>query len=412
MEKVINTSIMNYLEKGNLLSAHQFGFRTGLGAADLLTALNQAWLTAINGGGAVRALAVDVAGAFDKVSHAGVLHKLKSFGIQDTLHTWLTNYLTNRKIQAVVRGATSAPFPVSAGVPQGSILGPTLFLVYANDAADVLHEGVTPATYADDTTLYCIIRSSARAESQCLAFQTGVDNLATWGAKWRVQFEPAKSQALTITRHRTPWPIAPVQFSGLAVEEVGVLKLLGVTFDKHLFYGPHLQRIALRAAQQIGFLRKSFKVLDTPGRLAAYKGFVRPMLEYCPLVWAGAAPYHLSRLDKIQKRALSLIGPGVSVDSLALRRSVSSLCLLHKLMSGPRLPTLANLLPPQRAPPTEPRTRRQLAETHPFQLSVAQRHHLEIISVRTDCSMEFPPSLHRESGTCIKGPARLQNTSI
>ena len=370
MEKVINTSIMNYLEKGNLLSAHQFGFRTGLGAADLLTALNHEWLTAINSGGAVRALAVDIAGAFDKVSHAGVLHKLKSYGIQDTLHTWLTNYLTNRKIQAVVRGATSAPFPVSAGVPQGSILGPTLFLVYANDAADVLPEGVTPATYADDTTLYCIIRSSATAESQCLAFQTGVDNLATWGAKWRVQFEPAKSQALTITRHRIPWPIAPVQFSGLAVEEVGVLKLLGVTFDKHLFYGPHLQRIALRAAQRIGFLRKSFKVLDTHGRFAAYKGFVRPMLEYCPLVWAGAAPYHLSRLDKIQKRALSLIGPGVSVDSLALRRSVSSLCLLHKLMSGPRLPTLANLLPPQRAPPTEPRTRRQLAETHPFQLSV------------------------------------------
>ena len=111
-------------------------------------------------------------------------------------------------------------------------------------------------------------------------------------------------------------------------------------------------------------------MLDTHGRFAAYKGFVRPMLEYCPLVWAGAAPYHLSRLDKIQKRALSLIGPRVSVDSLALRRSVSSLCLLHKLMSGPRLPTLANLLPPQRAPPTEPRTQCQLAETHPFQLSV------------------------------------------
>ena len=215
-----------------------FEFPTGLGAADLLTALTHEWLTAINGGGAVRALAVDIAGAFDKSSHAGVLHKLKSYGIQDTLHTWLTNSLTNRKIQAVVRGATSAPFPVSVGVPQGSILGPTLFLVYANDAADVLPEGVTPATYADDTTLYCIIRSSATAESQCLAFQTGVDNLATWGAKWRVQFEPAKSQALTITRHRIPWPIAPVQFSGLAVEEVCVLKLLGVTFDKHLFYDP------------------------------------------------------------------------------------------------------------------------------------------------------------------------------
>ena len=157
-----------------------------------------------------------------------------------------------------------------------------------------------------------------------------------------------------------------------------------------------------------------------PGPADYYKGFVRPMLEYCPLVWAGAAHYHLSRLDKIQKRALSLIGPGVSVDSLALRRSVSSLCLLHKLMSGPRLSTLANLLPPQqRAPPTytEPRTRRQLAETHPFQLSVTLPRKsndtiLRSFPYRTDCSMEFPPSLRRESGTCIKGPARLQNTGV
>ena len=104
---------------------------------------------------------------------------------------------------------------------------------------------------------------------------------------------------------------------------------------------------------------------------------------------AGAAPYHLSRLDKIQKRALSLIGPGVSVDGLALRRSVSSLRLLHKLMSGPRLPTLANLLPPQRAPPKEHKNgRRQLAETHSlstlcYSLEKVLRHHLEIIS-RTD----------------------------
>ena len=282
-----------------------------------------------------------------------------------------------------------------------------------------LKESPRPRTPMTPPGLYCIIRSSATAESQCLAFQTGVDNLATWGAKWRVQFEPAKSQALTITRHRIPWPIAPVQFSGLAVEEVGVLKLLGVTFDKHLFYGPHLQRIALRAAQRIGFLRKSFKVLDTHGRFAAYKGFVRPMLEFCPLVWAGAAPYHLSRLDKIQKRALSLIGPGVSVDSLALRRSVSSLCLLHKLMSGPRLATFANMLPP---PPTEsassgaknatPTRRDAPFPTLGYPPEKVQRHHLEIISVRTDCSMEFPPSLRRESGTCIKGPAKLQNMGV
>ena len=125
MEKIISTSIMNFLERENLLPAYLFGFRSGLGAADLLTALNREWLTSINTGGAVRVLAVDIAGAFDKVSHAGVLHKLSSYGVGGSLHRWLTNYLSNRTLQVVIGGATSQPFPVAAGVPQGSILGPS-----------------------------------------------------------------------------------------------------------------------------------------------------------------------------------------------------------------------------------------------------------------------------------------------
>ena len=370
MEKIVNRSIMNYLEKGQLLSAHQFGFRSGLGAADLLTVLNREWLTAINTGGAVRALAVDIAGAFDRVSHSGALHKLSSYGIRGSLHKWLTNYLSKRTLQAVVGGATSTSFPVTAGVPQGSILGPTLFLVYVNDAADVLPQGVTPATYADDTTLYTVLSTLGSAASQCKTFQTGVDNLATWGATWRIKFEPSKSQAMTITRHRNPWTIPPVSFHNIDVEEVSGLKLLGVTFDKHLFYGLHLRAIAMHAARRIGFLRKASKILDQHGRLSAYKGFVRPILEYCPLVWCGAATSHLSRLDRIQKRALSLIGPGVFLDSLALRRCVSALCLLHKLLNGPRLPTMDSLLPPLSAPLEDRRTRRQHQDSHTFQLSV------------------------------------------
>ena len=97
MEKVVNRRIMTYLEKENLLSKHQFGFRTGLGTADLLTSLNHQWLSCINTGGAVRVLAVDIAGAFDRVSHLGVLHKIRSYGLDGTLHRWLTSYLTDRK---------------------------------------------------------------------------------------------------------------------------------------------------------------------------------------------------------------------------------------------------------------------------------------------------------------------------
>ena len=83
-------------------------------------------------------LAGDIAGAFDKVSHVGVLHKLPAYGIDGTLHRWLTSYLSNRNLQAVVGSVNSQAFPVTAGVPQGSILGPTLFIVYVNDVPDVL----------------------------------------------------------------------------------------------------------------------------------------------------------------------------------------------------------------------------------------------------------------------------------
>ena len=165
-------------------------------------------------------------------------------------------------------------------------------------------------------------------------------------------------------------------------EEVTTLRLLGVTFDNTMNFGQHLRSVTLRATQRIGFLRKASPVLDPPGRLTAYKGFVRPLMEYCPLVWNGAAPSHLARLDRVQKRALSLIGPGAVVDSLALRRTISGLCVLFKLMCGARLPCMAELLPPP-ADYANPRTRRQLqaAHGHCFQLkqTLPSRSHNTIL---------------------------------
>ena len=371
MEKIVNRCIINHLEKESAISAHQFGFRQGLSTADLLTTLHHNWVSGLNQGGAVRVLAVDIAGAFDKVSHSGLLHKVQSYGICGPLLGWLKSYLTGRQLQAVVGGASPATYPVKAGVPQGSILGPTLFLLYVNDACDALPEGVIPAVYADDTTLYTHLPSLDSVQSACSKLQAGVDSLAQWGHQWRVSFEPSKSQAMTITRHRKPWHIPSVSFQGTEVAECSRMKLLGVTFDDRLSYGDHIRTVATRSAQRIGFLRKACPVLDPPGRLATYRGFVRPTMEYCPLVWMWAADTHLARLDRVQHHALKLISRGTAIDSLAVRRSVAGPTLLYKLHYKLSPPALLSLLPSPAPEPRLPRTRQDISYSskHRYQLS-------------------------------------------
>ena len=142
MVTIINKQLMNNLDRHELLTTRQYGFRKGLGTADLLTALHHEWATTISRGGLVRVLAIDIAGAFDRVSHADLLHEVESMGIAGQLLTWLTDYLSGRRLQVVVGGQHSATFPIRAGVPQGSILGPTLFY-----CTSTMPNAVSPPTH-------------------------------------------------------------------------------------------------------------------------------------------------------------------------------------------------------------------------------------------------------------------------
>ena len=123
MEGIINHQLVNYLERHHLLSARQFGFRRGLGTADLLTVLNHERTLTTGSGGCTMVLAVDIAGALDKVSHIGVTYKLQTLGVRGRALTWLTDYLSLRKLQAVVNGQSSSPYPIESGVPQGAYWG-------------------------------------------------------------------------------------------------------------------------------------------------------------------------------------------------------------------------------------------------------------------------------------------------
>ena len=179
------------------------------------------------------------------------------------------------------------------------------------------------------------------------ALQSSLKRLEEWGERWRIRFEPSKSQQLLMTTKATHPAVPDIKFGRIAVPEANTIKLLGVTFDAKLSFRDHLHSIATRGCQRLGVLRRACRVLDYHGRLCAYKGFVRPILKYAPLVWMGAASSHLARLDRVQKRAMAIIGPGALLQSLCHRRIVSGLVYLYKLQCIPGPPQLIAIIPLQ-----------------------------------------------------------------
>ena len=151
-EKYVNNGIVDHLEKYGLFSDFQYGFRSSRSTADLLTVVSDRIARAFNRSGATRAVALDISIAFDRVWHAGLLHKLTFYGISSQIFGLISSFLSNRQLQVVLDGKSSQEYPVTAGVPQGSILGPTYILLYIDGLPDDVICNI--AIYADDTTLY------------------------------------------------------------------------------------------------------------------------------------------------------------------------------------------------------------------------------------------------------------------
>ena len=218
----------------------QYGFRSSRSTADLLTAT-----------GATRAVALDISKAFDRVWHAGLLHKLKSHGISGQIFGVISSFLSNRRIRVVLDGKSSQEYPVNAGVPQGSILGLTLFLLYINDLPDDVICNI--AIYADDTTLYSKCNQASDLWQQLeLAFELESDlrDTVDWGRKWLVDFNAGKTQLVSFDRSKNTGAIN-VKMDGSVLEEKTSFKVLGLTFSSILDWGSYIVSIAKTAPRKL-----------------------------------------------------------------------------------------------------------------------------------------------------------------
>lgn len=342
MEHILNKAIINYLESNNMLYPKQHGFRRGLSTVTQLAEITHDFAGIIDSKLQADAIFIDFAKAFDRVPHSKLISKLESFGINSKVIAWISAYLTNRSQYATLNNIDSDCLSVLSGVPQGSVLGPTLFLIYVNDISSCAEPGVTLRLFADD----CVIYSTIRSIDDQLKLNSSLRNISQWCEMWGMEINVSKTAFISLTKKKRPLSFV-YSLNGFNISKVDKVKYLGVTFSQDLKWEQHITNTCAKAYKQLGFLRRKLGKAPSAVKLTAYKTLVRPILEYGSIVWDPHQNYLRDKLERLQNRALRFIYSKYSwrdsatdmrnqahIATLSCRRHVASMKFFYLLFHG------------------------------------------------------------------------------
>ncbi len=281
---------------------------------------------------------LDFSKAFDKVLHRLLLHKIEHYGVRGCTLRWIKDFLSNRTQKVLVDGQASNEAHVTSGVPQGSVLGPLLFLAFINDLPDCV-KGSSTILFADDCVLYKRITSLTDAAS----LQDDFDALQTWEKTWMMQFHPSKCQVVRITHKRKP-VITSYHIHGQVLEEVSSAKYLGLNVDSKLNFNAHVDITAKKANATRAFLGRNISQCSRSIKEATYKTYVRPIVEYASAVWDPHTQRNCNKIEQVQRSSArfvtSIFDRHASVTSmlrdlqwpsLQSRRQQSRLSMLYRI---------------------------------------------------------------------------------
>ena len=300
-EHIVCKHILGHLEDHEILTDLQHGFRSERSCETQLITTFHDIASAYNKKGSQIDIAVlDFSKAFDTVPHDGLLSKLKHYGIDDKIWLWISNFLKQRKQRVVVDGIQSDLVTVDSGVPQGTVLGPILFLLHINDLPSVISSKVR--LFADD----CLVYREIKNRQDQIALQKDLNLLENWGSKWGMRFNAAKCNIMRMSRKQTPIS-TQYELSGQVLEEVKDAKYLGVTVSDDLEWTKHINAITTKANSKLSFLRRNLKGCPEKLRETAYFALVRSFLEYSATVWHPHQKYNSDKLEMVQRRAARFV---------------------------------------------------------------------------------------------------------
>ena len=353
MEHVIVSNIMKHLEDQDILCDEQHGFRRKRSCETQLLKFYDDITMGLDNGYPSDVIIMDFAKAFDRVNHSLLVHKLEYYGIQGMVNKWIESFLSDRTQSVVVEGEASSTIQVRSGVPQGSVVGPCLFLLYINDLPNRVSS--ISKLFADDTLLHRLMKN----DNDTKTLQEDLQELEKWENEWDMSFHPNKCNILPIskkkTANRNEYTLHDHQ-----LETVESAKYLGVTLQSNASWDKHIDGVCAKANRTLGFIRRNLKVAPRKTKEIAYKALVRPILEYSSSVWDPANQKQVNTLEKVQRRAARFVCNNyqkkASVNkmlndlkwpTLQKRREKSRLCMMYKITNGQAHFTSESLKPIQ-----------------------------------------------------------------
>lgn len=291
MEHIIHSHIMNHFDRHHILHDAQHGFRKKRSCESQLLLTVQDLAKGIDDKSQIDAVLLDFSKAFDKVPHKRLSLKLDNYGVRGNILKWINDFLSGRSQTVVCEGNESPPADVVSGVPQGTVLGPLLFLAYINDMPDSTSS--TIRLFADDALMYRTINNPDDASK----LQEDLDKLQRWEDMWQMAFNPDKCEVLRLTQKKNNIIRHNYTIHGHTLQTVDQAKYLGITLDSKLSFNPHIDNICKKANRTRAFVHRNTKNCPRHVKIAAYHTLIRPQLEYCSSVWS---PHTVNNIDKIQ----------------------------------------------------------------------------------------------------------------
>ena len=352
LEKIVFKNIFNHLHENNLLYKFQSGFIPGYSTTHQLVELYNKILVALNDKELTSITFADISRAFDTVWIQALILKLEKYGIKGDILEWLKSYLYNRSQRVILKNTLSDIGKINAGVPQGSVLGPLLFLVFINDIADDMTG--FGRLFADDTSIGHTASSEPILKELIIR---DLNHLKNWSKRWMVKFNQKKTDIMIFNTRNVNLNLS-FDFDGVLLEPVQTHKHLGIIFSSDCKWTHHVDKLIERTSKQLNVLRKLKFKLKREYLEKIYLTFIRPILEYGSEVWDNCGQLNADRLEKIQieaGRIVSGLTAFASLDSiyretgwekLSVRREVKKLTLFHKIVNLQSPDYLSELIPP------------------------------------------------------------------